>query len=264
MAAQALMSTSGAECRWSLANVIPNGGDGMSFDPGPDEVAQHLPSDVVDLRALVADPCLFCRTSAEILGVSGVGLTLLDGVHLYGQLAASDDIAVGLEWTEFALGEGPRATAARTGSAVLEGDITAAEDRYPLFAQAARLLGANAIFIFPVGSSLSVLATLSLYNCTSGDLSRAQFVAASMLAAAAAPMILSATSADTTGEAVPHELSRVGRDRDSVHLASGLVAEQLHVSMADALAALRARAWATNQPLLELSAAVIERRLRLD
>ena len=175
----------------------------MSFDPGPDEVAQHLPSDVMDLRALVADPCLFCRTSAEILGVSGVGLTLLDGVHLYGQLAASDDIAVGLEWTEFALGEGPRATAARTGSAVLEGDITAAEDRYPLFAQAARLLGANAIFIFPVGSSLSVIATLSLYNCTSGDLSRAQFVAASMLVAAAAPMILSATSADTTGEAAP-------------------------------------------------------------
>lgn len=212
--------------------------------------------------ALLADPRLFCRTCVEILQVGGVGLTLLDGVHLYGQLGASDDIAVGLEWTEFTLGEGPRSTAARTGAAVLEADITAAEERYPLFARAARHLGANAIFIFPVGSSLSVIATLSLYNCASGDLSLAQLVAASALAAAALPMVLRA-AAGTTGDGLPDELARVGRDRESVHLATGLVAEQLHVSMDDALAALRARAWTTGQPLLELSAAVIERRLRL-
>ncbi|MHB1509706.1 MAG: hypothetical protein ACYCST_04980 [Acidimicrobiales bacterium] len=259
-----MTSTSGGEDRWSLANVMPNGGIGMSFDSGPDDEVPPLPSGAMDQGALLADPRLFCRTCVEILKISGVGLTLLDGLHLYGQLGASDDIAIGLEWTEFTLGEGPRSTAARTGAAVLEADITAAEERYPLFARAARHLGANAIFIFPVGSSLSVIATLSLYNCASGDLSLAQLVAASMLAAAAAPMILSAMSADTTGGAAPDELSCVGRDRESVHLATGFVAEQLHVSMADALAALRARAWATNQPLLKLSAAVIERRLRLD
>ncbi|MHB1782744.1 MAG: GAF and ANTAR domain-containing protein [Acidimicrobiales bacterium] len=205
----------------------------------------------------------FCRTSSEILGVTGVGVTLLDGARLFGQIGASDDIAVGLEWAEFALGEGPRALAAASGRPVLDPDMVEAECRYPLFAPAARALGANAIFTFPICSASSVIGTLSFYNDASGDLSGDQLVRASLLAKTALALIRAAMSSCSDGE-VPDELAHVGKDRNSVHQATGMISAQLHLSMADALGALRAHAWATNEPLAEVSAAVIERRLRLD
>lgn len=220
--------------------------------------------DVLDRdMMIVPGPRRFCRTSSEILKVTGVGLTLLDGSRLFGQVGASDDIAVGLEWAEFALGEGPRAVAAVTREPVLDPDMVDAVDRYPLFAPVARALGANAIFTFPVGSTSSVIATLSLHNDASADLSRDQLVRASLLARTAFAIIRVAMSTCADGE-IPDELSHVGKDRDGVHQATGMISAQLDVSMADALGALRAHAWATNEPLAEVSAAVIERRLRLD
>lgn len=212
---------------------------------------------------MIADPRLFCRASAKLLGVTGVGVTLLDGARLFGQVGASDDIAVGLEWAEFALGEGPRAVAATSGRPVIDSDMVYAECRYPLFAPAARALGANAIFTLPICSDSSVIGTLSLYNDAPGNLSRAQLARASMLAETAHAMIRAMASTCSPAD-VPDRLSHVGRDREGVHQATGMISAQLHVSMADALGALRARAWAANEPLSEVSTAVIERRLRLD
>lgn len=212
---------------------------------------------------MIADPGGFCKASKEALGVGGVGVTLLRGGHLYGQIGASDDVAVGLEWTEFSLGEGPRAAAALGGAPVLDADISAAEPRYPLFAPAARLIGAKAIFTFPIASGPSMVGALSLYNRESGNLSRRQFVGASMLADLALFIILASAAKAPAGE-LPNELSHVGRDRLRVHQATGVIAEQLHISVADALSALRARAWETSRSLTEISTAVIERRLRLE
>ncbi len=219
--------------------------------------------DVLDRCTMIADPRRFCKASAKTLGVAGVGVTLLDGARLFGQVGASDEIAVGLEWAEFALGEGPRAGAATSRRPVIDPDMVYAECRYPLFAPAARALGANAIFTFPFCSDASVIGTLSLYNDAPGDLSRVQLGRASMLAEAALAMIRAMVSPCSPAE-VPDRLSHVGRDREGVHQATGMISAQLHVSMADALGALRARSWAANKPLSEISTAVIERRLRLD
>jgi len=221
-----------------------------------------VPTGELDRYLVIADPRLFCRTTSEVLGVTGVGVTLLGGARLVGQIGASDDVAVGLEWAEFALGEGPRAVAASSGSPVLEGDMTDAERRYPIFAPAARRLGANATFTFPIAMAGSVFATLSLYNAVSGDLSDVQVMCASLLADVALPMLLASTTTDGAGD-IPDGLSYVGIDRQDVHIATGFVSNQLHISIADALGALRARAWAANQPLSEVCAAVIERRTRL-
>lgn len=211
---------------------------------------------------MIADPLRFCRTSSVILGVTGVGVTLLEGARLFGQFGASDDTAVGLEWAEFSLGEGPRAVVAMSGAPVLEPSMSSAQRRYPLFGPAARLLGANAIFTFPLRGDRSVIGTLSLYNDTPGDLSCDQLTGASMLADIAVTLILAAGGRGNAS-GIPYDLLHVGRDRDGVHRATGMVADQLNVSMPDALAALRAHAWATNQSLSEICTAVIERRLRL-
>jgi len=65
---------------------MANGAIEMSVDPGPDDEVPPMPSGAMDQGALLADPRLFRRTCVEILKISGVGLTLLDGVHLYGRL----------------------------------------------------------------------------------------------------------------------------------------------------------------------------------
>jgi AmiR/NasT family two-component response regulator len=52
--------------------------------------------------------------------------------------------------------------------------------------------------------------------------------------------------------------------RAELFQAQGMVMVQLGVSLADALARIRAHAYATNRPLREVAADIVARRLRFD
>jgi AmiR/NasT family two-component response regulator len=51
-------------------------------------------------------------------------------------------------------------------------------------------------------------------------------------------------------------------DRAEVHQATGMIAIQLGSNLADALTVLRARAFASGRPIVELAHDVVTRRLR--
>jgi AmiR/NasT family two-component response regulator len=70
--------------------------------------------------------------------------------------------------------------------------------------------------------------------------------------------------ASTSPRDIELELLDVGTHQLVVHQATGMVAEQLRMATRDALALLRARAFAEGRRLSELAADVVARRVRFD
>ncbi len=66
------------------------------------------------------------------------------------------------------------------------------------------------------------------------------------------------------GTSVSELLDTSGADRVVVHQATGMIAAQLDDTTLNALARLRAAAFASGRPMLDIAQDVVERRLRFD
>ena len=103
---------------------------------------------------------------------------------------------------------------------------------------------------------------LTLYQDHAGDLTRDQSDDSTALADILAQTILGMQIAAPPGM-LPAELDDAVAHRAEVHQASGMVAIQLQVPITEALAALRAYAFAHSQPVATVAADIVARRLRL-
>src|SRR6266568_3659165 len=63
---------------------------------------------------------------------------------------------------------------------------------------------------------------------------------------------------------IPELLATVGTDRNVIHQATGMIAAQLDETMANALARLRAAAFASGRSMYDVAQDVVERRVRFD
>lgn len=178
-------------------------------------------------------------------------------------ICATDDIAAAIEEAQFTLGEGPCVDAASARSPVLIDDLTdraqAVQDRWPGFLEAAAHHGVRAVFAFPLRIGALAIGALDLYRCTPGPLDEAQLRAA-LLAADEALLALVDGAADRealTSPAATHSAFRLG-----VQAAAGMVKVQLGTTIEDALAQLRARAFAQGRGLDDVATDVREGRLR--
>ena len=59
-------------------------------------------------------------------------------------------------------------------------------------------------------------------------------------------------------------LATAGTDRIVIHQATGMIAAQLDDTIANALARLRAAAFASGRPMYDIAQDVVERRVRFD
>ena len=103
---------------------------------------------------------------------------------------------------------------------------------------------------------------MTLYQDFAGDLTRDQSDNSEALADILAQTILGMQAAAPPGM-LPIELDDAVAHRAEVHQASGMVSIQLRIPVAEAMAALRAYAFAHSQPLTEVAADIVARRLRL-
>jgi len=108
----------------------------------------------------------------------------------------------------------------------------------------------------------SKVGVLTLYQDFAGDLTADQHDDSMALADILARTILGMQAAAPPGM-VPLEMNEPLAYRAEVHQASGMVAVQLQVPPAEALAALRAHAFACNQSVTTVAADIVARRLRL-
>lgn len=226
---------------------IANSGEG---DKGCAEFAQIF-------SVIVA----FCKASVSALAVDGAALTIVGdtGGRLF--VYSTDPLSFDLDELEFSLGEGPCIDAVATQAPVFTDALAAAaaRGRWPGFAGAAAALGAGAEYTFPLVNAGVSFAVLATYRREPGPLRPAQIKATEALVASFEVRVLR--------ELVEH-LSGVGgvppgvRDRAEVHQATGMVSVQLGLAVEDALARLRADAFANGVSLVMLAHDVVDRKRR--
>lgn len=206
----------------------------------------------------------WCKTCSELLRVSGLGVAVaIAGTHP-APLCSSDETAAALDELQATLGQGPSIEALRRGDPAAEPDVAAPQtDRWVAFAGPALALGAAAVFAFPMRVGAARLGVLTLYQRNAGPLGRDQYADALVTADAMTQAILAVQARASPG-ALAGALDAVADDRAEIHQATGMVAAQLDVSVAEALVVLRARAYAAERPLLDVARDVIGRRLHLD
>jgi len=204
-------------------------------------------------------PDTLVRLCARTVPVSGVGVALMTDDGPAGTVAASDGGARQLEELQFTLGQGPCVDASCTGRPVLAPDLARTSSRsWPRFRAGAEAAGLRAVFAFPLQVGAIRLGVLDLYRNTAGDLSGEALASALAFADAATQLLLDLQAHDTTqGIPPPHALA-VLDDRAEVHQATGVVSVRARVSLAQALALLRARAYAEGRPIGDLARDVLD------
>jgi len=203
-----------------------------------------------------------CEVSAEITGVSGAGVMLMSDRVPHGSVCASNAVSELIEQVQYSLGEGPCIDACSEDRPVLEPDLAhPARARWLAFAQPVLEAGVRAVFGFPLRVGAARLGALNLYRDQPGPLSDDQHADALVLADIAAELILM-LQADAPSGSLAAELEAGADLHHVVHQASGMIAAQLDVSVADALVRLRAHAFADDRPLADVAADVVARRLR--
>jgi hypothetical protein len=205
--------------------------------------------------------------AAAVAGVQVTGAWLSagssgDGGHL---MRATDGVGRRLAELQLTLGEGPSLDAFASGGPALASDLADRESwlRWPAFVPAACEAGAAAVFAFPLAVGAIRAGTLGLYRDRPGPLAGRQLGDALLFADTATLLLL---NAQTDGSPVA-DSDRQPADfqwhRAEIDQATGMLTEQLGVSIADAFARLRAYAYANDLRLTDVAGDIVARRLRL-
>ncbi len=193
---------------------------------------------------------------------AGAALSLSSARGTPEPVFATDPRADELEELQATLGQGPCVEASTGNVPVLAEDLASAQAlaHWPEFAPAALARGVAATFAVPVKSGAARVGVLSLYRERAGQLSADELGEVLLYADAVLMLAL-----DDRGGLAPGAVELVGRGfterRAEVHQAAGIISVQLGVSITDALAALRARAYAEARPISAVAADVVARRL---
>lgn len=211
-------------------------------------------------------PDRLCVECLSALPVSGVGVALMTADGPSGVvLAATDERARQLEELQFSLGEGPCVEASHRARPVLEPDLLAAGPaRWPAFGMAVLEAGIRAIFALPLQVDAIRVGVLDLYRDTPGRLTSLALADAMAFADAATVLVLHLQHKHGDSGAGHSALLGPIDSRAVVHQASGMIAVQLSVGLAEALLRLRAYAYATARAVSDVAADVVSRRLRFD
>ena len=207
-------------------------------------------------------PRRLCTVAAEITGASGAGIMLLDASGPRGSLGTTDGLAELMEDLQYTLGEGPSVDAHRHGLTVTEPDLADPQvARWAAFSPQALEAGARAVFAFPVRLGAARLGALDLHRDRPGAMTGDQHADGLVMADVVARAVV-AMQAEGAPDGVALALEAGADFHLVVHQAAGMVSSQLDVSVTDALIRIRAHAFATGQPINDVAAAVVERRLR--
>ena len=203
-----------------------------------------------------------CDLCVAELAVSGARVRVLGGTSADGGGAlvySSDELGARLEDLATTAGSGPCIDAFELGRPVLVPNLTAVGSRWPGFTADAITAGAAAVFSFPLQVGGVRLGVLEMHRRSPGSLTLAQLTDAFLLADAATDTIF-----DDLHGAAPLTLSGLVDIQAEVHQATGMVAVDMRVSLAEALLRIRGHAFAHHMTLAQVAKEIIERRLRLD
>ncbi|MEE4543490.1 GAF domain-containing protein [Streptomyces sp. V4-01] len=202
-----------------------------------------------------------CAVLADGLPVDAVTLSLLTDTPARQLLCASNDMAIALEEVQFTVAEGPCITAAATGETVHLTELAAETERWPLFVTALREKQPEigAVHAFPMWLGDYVLGAMDLAcRDPAGMPAEAIEEAVGAVEATSAALVPAQRLLLEEDEHPPWEPADViGAHWSTTHRAVGVVAARQMTTPDNALALMRARAFATGQTLAEITADIL-------
>lgn len=200
-----------------------------------------------------------CGPFVRAVGLSGGVISTL-GPPLGSQtVCASSPVAARIDEIQIDLGEGPCWEALRTRRPVLEPDLRhRGGEAWPGAREALRQLEVGSLFAFPLFVGPLSVGVVDLYSDEPRVLSSTEVEDVTALATIAAKQVLRRALDDL--ESIDDGMAPGPYSQREVHQASGMVAAQLGVAVADALVVLRGHAFATGHSVREVAADVIARR----
>ncbi len=225
-----------------------------------------------------ARPGGLCGPCIEILPVTGAAVSTLSGPINNETVCASDDVAFRIDELQFDLGEGPCWEAFASRRPVLIADLREGPSPpWPVFNNAVRETSAAALFAFPLYIGATGIGALDLYRTTAGPLDDQALRDAGLLADTLAIELMrrilatvaaeEAEGAGSTGGTAASTLSldpwqESPRNRREIHQATGMIMDQLDLTVGAAFARLRAHAFATDSAVAEVAHEIVSRKLR--
>lgn len=214
-----------------------------------------MPDVAVGLRRL-------CNAVAAELELLGATVTLMTTPGTETGAAISDGGHRFLDELQFDHGEGPILDAFAAGRPLLEPDLSAALGLWPGFVPAALRAGVGAAFAFPLQLGAVRFGVLMLYADRVRHLDAGE-VSQCLIFGDVATELLLDSSVEGAGDRPDPELQGALHIRHEVYQAQGMVMIDLHVGLAEALARMRALAYADGSDLNELAANIIGGRTRM-
>ena len=213
--------------------------------------------DVIDFLHTVAERCV------QLLDVDAAGLMLADPRGALHATAASSENARLLELFELQTDAGPCLDAFRTGAPVVNADLQASTQRWPQFAEAAKLTGFVSVHALPLRLRTTVIGALNLFSAHPGPLSDTDTRTGQALADVATIGILAQRDIHQA-ELLTTQLQQALTSRVTIEQAKGVLAERRGISVDAAFALLRTHARNHNLRLSELARDVAQRSTAAD
>lgn len=195
-----------------------------------------------------------CLAFNDIVAGDGGSITLGFSAPERITLCATNDSAADLEDAQDVVREGPSLDAIRTGTAISGLSVPEQRLRWPLLSEMLDESGATlSLHAFPLRPDDAILGALCVHQTTQRDLA---------VSADDAQFLANAVAVALLGHLYHHSISaeRWGV-RDRIDQATGMVVAQLRVAPADALAVLRAHAFAHATTVANVSRWVLDRQL---
>lgn len=212
------------------------------------ELADNLVDDfdVVEVLSLLSERCV------GALDVSAAGVMLASPSGTLHVVASSSDTMRTLELFQLQADEGPCIEAYRSGHAVVNVDLGAAEGRWPQFASEARRQGFNAVHSLPMRLRHHRLGALNMLRSATGAFDASDIAAAQALADIAAIAIIQYQVA-MDARALTDQLNVALESRVAIEQVKGRISEAAGVDMDEAFARLRQHARDHNLRLSDLA-----------
>lgn len=220
--------------------------------------------ELVRRRPLGEDTPSLCVVAAEFLDVTGAAIALSPVRGPLTAFCTSNEVAKELMDLELTVGEGPCQDACSSDGVVGEPDLQSGQEHTWLsYGPLARAAGARAVFGIPLRIGAIRMGALGLFHDRPGALSDSQSSDAYLVASVVARAILS-IQAGAPPDSFADELVRQSTFDFTVHQAAGMLAVQGAFTVGEALARLRAHAFALNVTASTLAGRVIFREIVFD
>jgi hypothetical protein len=218
-------------------------------------LTQHPSGDLISRLCCVATTVIPCEDAVVVLGAM---------YDVNGPISSCQELGTQLANTEFELGEGPSFVVRETGRYQFTGNLrTQLPALWPVLGSWCQEFGIRAVASYPLQVGHAQLGALHAVMTSEGPVEPAGHASALAIADLLTDALLYLQSGLTEIDFV-QLLATSDSDRLRVHQATGMTAEMLGCSIADAMAVMRARAFESDISLYELSRRIVAREIRIE